>query len=144
MVKTDMEEKKKIRLCIVSRMRDDIGEMHEIRNAHRGLLTQRANGLVLEYDEEQDGERAHIALTCESGRAEMLRKGMTSARLVFEPGRRTASAYVTLYGEIPVSVETRKVTMLGDALGGMLELDYAVFVSGEKTADTLLKVSWRT
>lgn len=138
-----MEEKKKIRLCIVSRMRDDKGELHEMKTAHRGLLMKTAQGVVLEYDEEQDGERAHIELTCENGRAQMLRRGMTSARLIFEPGERTSSAYVTIYGEIPVAVDTRAVTMLGDALGGRLTLDYAVYVGGEKTSDALLEVTWR-
>ena len=138
-----MEEKKKVRLCIISRMRDDAGEMHEIKTAHRGLLQKTTGGVVLEYDEDQDGEKAHIELTCEGARAQMLRKGMTSARLVFEQGRRTSSAYVTIYGEIPVAVQTRKVQMLGDELGGKIMLDYAVFVGGDKTADTLLEAMWR-
>ena len=99
--------------------------------------------MILEYDEEQDGEKAHIELTCEGAKAQMLRKGMTSARLVFEPGKRTSSAYVTMYGEIPVAVETRKVQMLGDALGGTLTLDYAVYVGGDKTSDALLDVTWK-
>jgi len=138
-----MEEKKKIRLCIVSRMRDDAGEMHETKNAHRGLLAKTARGVILEYDEEQDGERAHIELTCQGECAQMLRRGMTSARLVFEPGRRTNSAYVTMYGEIPVAVDTRRVSLLGDETGGRMTLAYAVFVGGEKTSDALLEISWR-
>lgn len=138
-----MDEKKKIRLCIISRMRDDVGEMHETKTAHRGLLTKTATGVILEYDEEQDGEKAHIELTCEGAKAQMLREGMTSARLVFEPGKRTSSAYVTIYGEIPVAVQTRKVQMLGDALGGTLTLDYAVYVGGDKTSDALLNVTWK-
>jgi len=138
-----MDDKKKIRLCIVSRMRDDMGEMHETKIAHRGLLLRTQAGFVLEYDEEQDGEKAHIALTCEHARAEMLRKGMTGARLVFEPGKRTNSAYVTMYGEIPVAVDTRRVAMLGDEMGGRLMLDYAVYVGGEKTSDALLEITWR-
>ena len=138
-----MDEKKKIRLCIVSRMRDDAGEMHETKTAHRGLLTKTANGVILEYDEEQDGEKAHIELTCEGAKAQMLRKGMTSARLVFEPGKRTSSAYVTIYGEIPVAVQTRKVQLLGDELGGTLTLDYAVYVGGDKTSDALLQITWK-
>ena len=138
-----MDEKKKIRLCIVSRMRDDVGEMHETKSAHRGLLAKTACGVILEYDEEQDGEKAHIELKCENAHAQMLRKGMTSARLVFEPGKRTSSAYVTMYGEIPVAVDTRKVMLLGDELGGRLTLDYAVYVGGEKTSDALLEITWK-
>ena len=62
-----MEEKKKVRLCIISRMRDDEGQMHETKTAHRGLLSKTANGMVLEYDEEQDGEKAHMILFGEEG-----------------------------------------------------------------------------
>ena len=138
-----MEERKKIRLCIVSRMRDDVGEMHETKTAHRGLLQRTARGVMIEYDEEQDGEKAHIELTCEGTHAQMVRRGMTSARLVFDPGKRTSSAYVTMYGEIPVAVDTRRVALLGDALGGKLTLDYAVYVGGEKTSDALLDILWR-
>ena len=138
-----MGEKKKIRLCIISRMRDDQGETHEIKSAHRGWLRSTAQGFTLEYDEEQDGEKAHIELTCEGAKAQMLRKGMTSARLVFEPGKRTSSAYVTIYGEIPVAVQTRKVQLLGDELGGTLTLDYAVYVGGDKTSDALLQITWK-
>lgn len=138
-----MEEKKKVRMCIISRMRDDAGDVNEIKNAHRGWLSKTAGGVILEYDEEQDGERAYIEVTCEGGRAQMIRKGMTSARLVFEPGKRTSSAYVTMYGEIPVAVDTRRVTMIGDEAGGKMTLDYAVYVGGDKTADTMLEILWR-
>lgn len=138
-----MAETKKVRLCIVSRMRDDMGETHETKTAHRGTLEKIAGGFVLEYDEEQDGERAHIALTMHGALAQMLRKGMTSAKLVFEPGKRTNSAYVTMYGEIPVAVDTRRVALLGDEMSGKLTLDYAVFVGGEKTSDALLEITWR-
>lgn len=138
-----MEEAKKVRLCIISRMRDDMGEMHETKTAHRGLLKTTASGVVIEYDEEQDGEKAHIELTGEKDYAQMLRRGMTSARLCFEPGRRTSSAYVTMYGEIPVAVDTRRVVLDGDGTRGSLTLDYAVFVGGEKTSDVLLEILWR-
>ncbi len=138
-----MTDQTKVRLCIASRMRDDAGQVHEIKNAHRGMLEAAAQGWIIEYDDEQDGERAHIRLTCSGVRAEMLRRGETSAKLVFETGKRTASAYVTMYGEIPVEVDTRRVTLIGDAQGGKLTLDYAVYVGGDKTADTQLCVTWR-
>ena len=138
-----MEEKKKIRLCIVSRMRDDAGEMHETKNAHRGLLAKTARGVILEYDEEQDGERAHIELTCQGECAQMLRRGMTSARLVFEPGRRTNSAYVTMYGEIPVAVDTRRVDIQESGRGGDLLLDYDVYMGGERTSSARMEITWR-
>ena len=138
-----MEEKKKVRLCIISRMRDDEGRMHETKTAHRGLLSKTANGMALEYDEEQDGEKARITLSAQGKAARMLRRGMTSAELRFIPGERTSSAYVTLYGDIPVMIDTRSVSLVDEARGGVLALDYDCYVSGEMTYSTRFELTWR-
>lgn len=59
-------------------------------------------GILLEYDEEQEGERAHVVLTAGSRQAAMRRRGGMSGTLRFVPGERTSSTYETDYGEIPV------------------------------------------
>ena len=138
-----MSEAKKARLRVISVMRDPYGEKNEIKNAHSGTCRDDGETVVLEYDDMQDGERAHIELTCAQGRAKMVRKGMTSAQLTFLPGQRTSSAYVTLYGEIPVMVDTRQVLLSRAANGGDLLLNYDVYVGGEMTARTELRVTWR-
>ena len=138
-----MSEEKKVRLAVLSRMLDASGEAHEIKNARRGTLVCSETGVTIEYDDEQDGERAHIALEYKQGRARMRRTGMTSATLVFMPGQKTNSAYVTLYGEIPVAVDTRSVRIEQDGDCGLLALEYAVYMGGEKTADTRFEIRWR-
>jgi len=138
-----MSEKRKARLRVVSLMRDPDGDKNEIKNAHVGSCCETGDTVVLEYDDVQDGERAHIELHCAPGRAKMVRKGMTSAVLTFIPGQRTSSAYVTMYGEIPVMVDTRQVLMSRAENGGDLLLNYDVYVGGEMTARTELRVTWR-
>ena len=140
---SDRGEGKKARLRVVSLMRDPEGGEQELRHAHRGSFREDEGGIVLEYEDEQDGERARIELHFAPGRARMVRKGMTSAQLTFLPGQRTSSAYVTLYGEIPVMVDTRRVNVTRDGNGGELLLDYDVYVGGEMTARTELRVTWR-
>ena len=131
------------RLRIVSRMTSPDGDVQETKNARVGTCLQDENGIALEYDDVQEGERAHIVLTAKDGRAEMRRKGMTNAVLTFVPGERRASRYVTVYGDIPVAVDTRSVTLSRREEGGTLMLDYDVYVAGEKTAATALTVEWR-
>ena len=138
-----MSEKKKARLRVVSIMRDPDGDRNEIKNAHVGTCLYEADKVILEYDDVQDGEKAHIELTAAPGRAQMVRKGMTSAKLVFLPGQRTSSAYVTMYGEIPVMVDTRQVLLTRQENGGDLLLGYDVYVGGDMTARTELRVTWR-
>ena len=137
------EEGRRVRLRIVSRMTDPDGETHEMKNARTGLLTQTPQGVTLDYDDVQEGERAHITLSAQEGRARMKRRGMTRAELLFSPGERCASRYETLYGEIPVTVDTRRVTLTRTENGGELALDYDVYIAGERTSAAEMTVTWR-
>lgn len=144
-----MSEEKKARLRIVSRLTEPDGDVHEIKNARSGLFRDTVDGLVLEYDDVQDGEKAHITLTMRPGRnaqenrARMQRRGMVSSQLSFLPGQKMASSYVTIYGEIPVAVDTRRVTIESGPQGGMLLLDYDVYMGGERTSSAVMEIAWR-
>lgn len=138
-----MSEAKKARLRIISVMRDPCGEKNELKYARSGTVREEDGGIVIEYDDEQDGERAHIEVHAASGRAKMIRRGMTSAQLTFLPGERTSSAYVTMYGEIPVMIDTRQALLLRAENGGDVLLGYDVYVGGEMTARTELRITWR-
>ena len=132
-----------VRLRVVSRMTEDDGQTHEIKCARRGVLCEQGGGVALEYDDEQDGERARIELWTDAARARMTRRGMTSAVLEFTPGERTSGVYRTPYGEIPVAVRTYTLSLTREETGGLLALDYDVFVGGERTARTHLTAQWR-
>ncbi len=137
------EKQTNVRIRVLSRMTDPQGETHEIKSAHRGTFTREDGHISIEYDEERDGEKARITLESDGSTARMQRRGLTSARLCFEPGKRTHSAYVTMYGEIPVTVQTENVSLEEDAAGGTLHMRYDVFVAGEKTANTRFELTWR-
>ena len=134
---------RRVRLRVISRMTDPDGDVHETKNARTGTLAQTAQGLVLDYDDVQEGERAHVTLTMREGWAQMCRRGMTSAVLTFVPGERRASKYVTMYGDIPVAVDTRRVALARGEHGGELALSYDVYVGGERTSAAELAVTWR-
>lgn len=144
-----MSDGQKIRLRIVSRLTQPDGDVMETKNARTGLLRQANGAIVLEYDDVQDDEKANITLEIKPGRmpgenrARMLRRGMTSAQLTFLPGQRVGSSYVTIYGEIPVAVDTRRVSILTQENGGCLTLDYDVYMGGDKTSSALMEVTWR-
>lgn len=144
-----MSEDKKARLRIISRLTEPDGDVHEIKNARSGVVRETDDAIVLEYDDVQDEEKAHIVLTMKPGRtpqenrARMQRKGMISSMLTFLPGQKTNSSYVTLYGEIPVAVNTRRVSIDTSAAGGMLTMDYDVYMGGEKTSSAVMEITWR-
>ena len=144
-----MSEAKKARLRVISRLTEPDGDVHEIKNARSGLVKETPEGIVLEYDDVQDEEKAHIVLTMKPGRTEkenrarMQRKGMVSSMLTFLPGQKTASSYVTIYGDIPVAVDTRSVEIEVSDQGGELRLDYDVYMGGEKTSSAKMDITWR-
>lgn len=144
-----MSEERKVRLRVVSRLTEPDGDVHEIRNARSGIVKESDNEIVLEYDDVQDEERTHIILTMKPGRsakenrARMQRKGMVSSVLTFLPGQKAASSYVTIYGEIPVAVDTRSVDIIRDDKGGVLALDYDVYMGGEITSRAKMEITWR-
>lgn len=137
------ENQAKVRIRVVSRMTDPQGEAHEIKSAHRGTLTRADGQISIAYDEERDGEKARITLESDGSTARMRRRGLTGAQLCFEPGKRTTGVYVTMYGEIPVAVQTQGVTLEEGAAGGTLRMRYDVFVAGERTANTRFELTWR-
>ena len=144
-----MTEEKKVRMRVVSRLTEPDGDVHEIKNARSGMLRETADGIVLEYDDVQDEEKAHIILTMHPGRnekenrARMQRRGMVSSVLSFMPGQKMASSYVTIYGEIPVAVDTRRVVIDRSEKGGVLLLDYDVYMGGERTSSARMEITWR-
>ena len=139
-----MPEIQKIRLAIVSRMTDPDGKKQEIRSMYKGTLEQISDGIRLRYTDTQNDERADVTLDVAPERAQMLRRGMTSARLPFLSGQRTNGRYTTLYGEIPVSVLTHALQAdWSSREHGSLTVRYALFVSGDKTADTELTIRWK-
>ena len=140
-----MSEGKKARIRVVSRLVEPDGDAHEIKNARSGLLRPTADGWVLEYDDVQDEEKAHIVLTMqpERGHVRMQRMGMVSSVLDFVPGEKIASRYVTVYGEIPVAVDTHGVDILVQESGGELRLRYDVYMGGERTSGAHMEITWR-
>lgn len=144
-----MSEARKARIRIISRLTEPDGDMHEIKNARSGMVKETPEGTVLEYDDVQDEEKAHIVLTMKAGRnekenrARMQRRGMISSQLTFLPGQKVASSYVTMYGEIPVAVDTRRVEIAESEKGGDLLLDYDVYMGGERTSSARMEITWR-
>ena len=144
-----MSEEKKVRLRIVSRLTEPDGDVHELKNARSGVIREENGALVLEYDDVQDEDKAHIILTMHPGRnekenrARMQRRGMVSSQLTFLPGQKIASSYVTMYGEIPVAVDSRRVEIRESEAGGDLLLDYDVYMGGERTSSARMEITWR-
>lgn len=138
-----METEQPIRLRVASVMTEPGGERHESKSVHRGTLCAAAEGIEIAYEQVDEGVRARISLTQTAEGVQMRRAGEMTGALNFLPGRRTPGVYVTAYGEIPVAVYTREAAVEENERGGEMRLDYDVFVGGERTAATVMNITWR-
>lgn len=133
----------KVRLRIIACMTDAQGDRHETKNARTGVLRRVEDGVEMEYEDMQDGVRAHVALKLAANRARMRRTGEMTGTLHFTPGARQNGTYATAYGEIPVAVFTHRVALREHAQGGEALLDYDIFIGGEKTGSAQMRITWR-
>ena len=131
-----MQDEKQIRLRVVSVMTEPDGTCHENQSVHRGTLRAAAEGPEIVYEQVDEGVRARISLTRTAD-------GEMTGALHFQPGRKTPGLYGTAYGDIPVAVYTREVLVEESEKGGEMRLDYDVFVGGERTAATVMTLTWR-
>lgn len=138
-----MADEKPIRLRVVSVMTEPDGARHERKTVHRGTLRTGAGGLEIAYEQVEEGVRARISLTQTADGVQMRRAGEMTGALHFQPGKRTPGLYGTAYGDIPVAVYTREVLTEENENGGEMRLDYDVFVGGERTAATVMTLTWR-
>ena len=121
-----MQDEKRIRLRVVSVMTEPDGTRHENQSVHRGTLRAAAEGPEIVYEQVDEGVRARISLTRTADGVQMRRMGEMTGALHFQPGRKTPG----LYG-----IRTDN--------GGEMKLDYDVFVGGERTAATVMTLTWR-
>ena len=50
---------------------------------------------------------------------------------------------MTVYGEIPVAVDTHSVEICMHEGGGELRLHYDVYMGGERTSGARMEITWR-
>ena len=138
-----MTDEKPIRLRVVSVMTEPDGARHERKTVHRGTLRAGEDGIEIAYEQMDEGVRARISLTQTADGVQMRRAGEMTGALRFQPGQKTPGLYGTAYGDIPVAVYTREVLTEENENGGEMRLDYDVFVGGERTAATVMTLTWR-
>lgn len=71
---------------------------------------------------------------------EIRKSGILSASMIFEEGRRNASAYQTPFGQIPITMDTRGVEMEEEENRISIGIDYCLELNGEPLADCRIDI----
>ena len=70
----------------------------------------------------------------------LLRMGTTTTTMNFEKNTKSMSLYNTPYGMLELEIETKELEINIDEKGGDITLDYLLFITGQTSQQTLLKI----
>ena len=97
------------------------------------------------YDEVVEGMSGHISNTIKIGEnsLEVMKRGLTNARMVFEKGKKTLTRYQTPYGFLNLGILARevKVEEKDDAID--VAVDYVLEVNEEQLAECGIQIKIR-
>ena len=70
----------------------------------------------------------------------LLRLGTTTTTMNFEKNTKSMSLYNTPYGMLELEIETKELEINIDDKGGNITLNYLLFITGQTSQQTLLKI----
>jgi len=97
------------------------------------------------YDEVVEGMSGHISNTIKIGEnsLEVMKRGLTNARMVFEKGKKTLTRYQTPFGVLDLGILAREVKIeeTEDAID--VAVDYVLEVNEEQLAECRIQIKIR-
>ena len=138
-----MNHKKRVRLLAETRIKDG-GEEQILRHAGYGMLELTEDHVSLEYDDRQDNDSAHIVLSGNRHKIQMVRDGTAKGMLKFVPGEETVSKYVLEFGEIDIRINTLKIECCMQETDGYIVLEYQSKMNDTGMNDTRYVCRWKS
>lgn len=125
-------------LQVVENTRDNVEVMA------MGKHYRRKNKHYLLYDEIEDEsqEKTSNLIKFNDEIVEIVRKGFTDGRLVFEENAMKQSLYSTPMGDLLIEILTNKITVSEQEPGNVtLKVDYEIYVDGRKISDNQIEIN---
>lgn len=134
--------KKEILLRIAGlHMTDEEGGNVEVVTA--GDYYRRGGRHYVLYDEVVEGMSGHISNTIKIGEnsLEVLKRGLTNTRMVFEKGKKTLTRYQTPYGILDLGILAREVQIEESEESIDVTVDYVLEVNEEQLAECNIRMN---
>lgn len=97
------------------------------------------------YEEVLEGMEGHISNTIKIGDAslEVLKRGLTNTRMVFEEGKKTLSRYQTPFGMLELGIFTRNIKTKETEEKIEVSVDYLLEVNDQELAECAIHLDIR-
>ncbi len=133
-------KKREVQIAIKGIQRDEENE-EIIESAAYGEFCQMGDFYVLKYDEIcENGDSNKTMLKLSQQGIEVVKRGSTNSKMQFWGGQITECDYETVYGTIPMSIQTVSVGFEVNEEGVIAEVDYYLYYNGDMISRNFLQV----
>lgn len=123
---------KNVLITVKGVQQDDAGEMSSSETVVQGEYYFRSGSHYIFYEETagDSGEKIKSNLKLKGNTLELTRKGAADSRMIFEPGKRHAADYVTLFGTLRMETVTSRILLLEEEKGLRIKAEYDLWANG--------------
>lgn len=96
--------------------------------------------VLFEEADEESGQRTKGTLKFRDNVLEVTKSGFVNVHMIFEENKKSLTNYATLFGNILIGIDTRKITLTEEEHKICLDVEYALEANYEFLADCRINI----
>ena len=133
---------KEVLLAITGMQFDLTAEESNIQTITAAEYYERNNGryVLFEETDEDSGQKTKGMLKFKDNLLEVTKSGFVNVHMIFEENKKSLTNYATLFGDILIGIDTRKITLTEEEHKICLDVEYALEANYEFLADCKINI----
>lgn len=121
---------------------ENTGDNVEVMAVGRHYMKKNKHYLLYDEIEDESQEKTSNIIKFNHDMVEIIRKGFTDGRLIFEENAMKQSLYSTPMGDLLIEIVTDKITVDEQAQGDVtLKVEYQIHIDGTKISDNQIEIN---
>lgn len=121
---------------------ENTGDNVEVMAVGRHYMKKNKHYLLYDEIEDESQEKTSNIIKFNDEMVEIIRKGFTDGRLLFEENAMKQSLYSTPMGDLLIEIVTDKITVDEQAQGDVtLKVEYQIHIDGKKVSDNQIEIN---
>lgn len=133
---------KEVLLAITGMQFDLTAEESNIQTITAAEYYERNNSryVLFEETDEDSGQKTKGMLKFRDNLLEVTKSGFVNVHMIFEENKKSLTDYATLFGNILIGIDTRKITLTEEEHKICLDVEYALEANYEFLADCKINI----
>lgn len=121
---------------------ENTGDNVEVMAVGKHYIKKNKHYLLYDEIEDENQEKTSNIIRFNDDIVEIVRKGQTSGKLVFEENKRKQSLYSTPMGDLLIEILTENISVKEQETGDVsLKVDYQIHIDGNKVSDNQIEIN---